>query len=468
MDITTDQPVLAPLRRPEFDNYIRSILERELRLTLYGVQVGSSRDDSMRELTEVAASLYEERVLIELIQNAYDGSGEIEEAEILVRIDLQAGKHGTVYVANNGAAFTESDVDAIVNPALSNKRPGQAIGHKGLGFRGVELICDYPRIYSMDGSGRPAARWFDGFCFGFASPEDERTCLDRLGAGSLLERTIGKTHRLQLPVPLPHEQPSDILRFANEGFATVVCLPLRDGPAAARAVDEWEALFNEAAPLVLFLDRVRSLSLECIHADGKVERRYLKRQRKPVLAYPSQPSLSIEEVAVDRHRYLLVRSDVDRDRFLAAVERSLDDRSQLKKWKEWEGQPEVRIAMPITAEAREGKYYAFLPTNKPAPFYGFLDAPFFPNPDRLDISLRLPLNSMLLDAVAETCARLALTFAKQDERSSEFAVAALDAIAWAAERSRLFAAFKAHGTDSKESARFQCFGAGLAKSVLPQ
>jgi len=55
---------------------------------------------------------------------------------------------------------------------------------------------------------------------------------------------------------------------------------------------------------------------------------------------------------------------------------------------------------------------------------------------------------MLLDAVAETCARLALTFA-QDERSSEFSIAALDAVSWQSERSRLFAAFQAHNTNSK-------------------
>src|SRR5262245_625618 len=138
MVIVADQPVLSAFRRAECDDYIRSILDRELGLTLHGVRVGSLRDDSMRELTEVAASLYEERVLTELIQNAYDGSSGTDEAEILVRIDLRSGDHGMVYVANNGTGFTFEDVDAIVNPALSNKRPGRSIGHKGLGFRGVD------------------------------------------------------------------------------------------------------------------------------------------------------------------------------------------------------------------------------------------------------------------------------------------------------------------------------------------
>jgi hypothetical protein len=45
MVIAADQPVLAALRRAEFDDKIRGILERELGLTLHGVRVGSSRDD---------------------------------------------------------------------------------------------------------------------------------------------------------------------------------------------------------------------------------------------------------------------------------------------------------------------------------------------------------------------------------------------------------------------------------------
>jgi hypothetical protein len=449
MDIASDQPVLAPLRRAELDGYLLKILERELGLTLHGVRIGSSRDDSMRELTEVAASLYEERVLTELIQNAYDGSSGTHEAEILVRINLQVGDHGTVYVANNGAGFTEEDVDAIVNPALSSKRPGRSIGHKGLGFRGVELISDYPQVYSMDGPGRQGARWFDGFCFSFARPEDERACLERLKAGDLLDQVVGKTHRLQLPVPIPEQQPLEILRFANKGFTTVVCLPLRDEAAARRAVEEWQSLFNQTAPLVLFLDRVTALSLECIQADGMVERRAMTRQHKRVAGYAQSPLL-LEQVVVDRHRYLLARAEVDKTRFLAAVERAIEDGYPLKKWREWEGQPEVRFAIPFSTEPRQGKYYTFLPTNKDAPFCGFLDAPFFPDADRRDVHLRNPLNSMLLDAVAETCARLSLSFAEQDERTSELANAALDAVSWSTERERLFAGFHSHGIDRED------------------
>jgi hypothetical protein len=154
--------------------YIERILDRELRLTLAGVELGSARDDAMRELTNTAASLYDGRILRELIQNAYDGSG-LEMARILVRLDLTAGEHGILYVANTGQGFTRQDVDSIVNPAQSRKRPGNAIGHKGLGFRSVELISADPQIYSMALGGRDRAPSFDGYCFGFASNEHQGT-----------------------------------------------------------------------------------------------------------------------------------------------------------------------------------------------------------------------------------------------------------------------------------------------------
>jgi sensor histidine kinase regulating citrate/malate metabolism len=116
------------------DAYILSILDRELKLTLAGVELGSQRDRSMRALTRTVATLYEGRILRELIQNAYDGAGDEEGAQILLRLDRSSSDEaGTVDVTNSGSGFGRENVDAIVNPALSSKRPGNSIGHKGSG-----------------------------------------------------------------------------------------------------------------------------------------------------------------------------------------------------------------------------------------------------------------------------------------------------------------------------------------------
>jgi hypothetical protein len=186
--------------------YIDHIFERELKLTLRGVELGSERDDSMRELTETAASLYDGRIIRELIQNAYDGSGDDPKAEILVRLDLSVAPHGVLDVANSGSGFLRADVDSIANPARSRKRPGNAIGHKGLGFRSVTLISDNPQVYS---SRRPCrGQGFDGYCFRFATVEDQLARLMELGSEADARCAAGKADNTYLfPVGTAHKSP---------------------------------------------------------------------------------------------------------------------------------------------------------------------------------------------------------------------------------------------------------------------
>jgi hypothetical protein len=183
----------------DFAGYLEAITVRELRLTLEEIRAGSRRHESMDQLTRQVAGLYAERFLLELVQNAYDGAGPSGSAHIVIRLDYRAGPHGTLYVANGGRGFTPENVDAITNPALSSKHPGQDLGHKGLGFRSVATISDDPQIYSM--SGTETKTRFDGFCFRFARPEDECAVLRRLDGGNEAHLALGKTHRMQLPVP---------------------------------------------------------------------------------------------------------------------------------------------------------------------------------------------------------------------------------------------------------------------------
>lgn len=179
-----------------------SILDRELKLTLTGVELGSQRDKSMRELTRTAATLYEGRILRELIQNAYDGSGQHEGAEVLLRLDVSGDGPGVVEVANTGSGFLVENVDAIVNPALSSKRPGNSIGHKGSGFRSVELVSDDPQIYSVAGTGRPGRTRFDGYCFRFADEQTQTARLRQISSSLRIDEVAGRTNRLQLPLPI--------------------------------------------------------------------------------------------------------------------------------------------------------------------------------------------------------------------------------------------------------------------------
>lgn len=425
-------------------DYVLSILDRELKLTLAGVELGSQRDKSMRELTRTAATLYEGRILRELIQNAYDGSGRHEGADILLRLDLSGGSAGVVDVANTGQGFQRENVDAIVNPALSSKRPGNSIGHKGLGFRSVELVSDDPQIYSSAGGGRPGLAEFDGYCFRFA---DEAAQLERLGEISDSEsiaEASGRTHKLQLPLPIDR-QDETAATFAQSGFASLVRLPLKDELATRRMREELDGLFTSKAPLALFLDRLSKLTIEAIGPDGAVERRTISRTRRRHAELDGLEFLAVDVVITEGRRYLVARREVDRDRFMAAVQAAIDEQFPVEKWLEWEGAPSVSVAFGLDADAPGGPYYAFLPMEQEAPFHGFVDGPFYPDPDRRGLSLANPLNATLLDVAAEMCLSLGEAISSVNATTPDLVNVAVDAIAWRQEARRVFEALDRKG-----------------------
>jgi hypothetical protein len=425
---------LAPLE------YIDHIFERELKLTLRGVELGSERDDSMRELTETAASLYDGRIIRELIQNAYDGSGDDSKAEILVRLDLSVAPHGVLDVANSGSGFSRDDVDSIVNPARSRKRPGNAIGHKGLGFRSVTLISDNPQIYS---SCSPLRRQnFDGYCFRFATVGDQLARLMELGSEADARHAAGKAHSLQLPIPI-RVTPPEVASYA-ENYATLIRLPLTDETAAGNIEAEWQKLFDERAPITLFLGRLSKLTIEKIDAEGKVSRRVLERRPKPAKNLPTIAGLTLAEVESDGRDFLVASRAVDKARFFNAVRRAMAQRYKVEKWLEWEGDPAVSIAIPLGGEGQEGRYYAFLPMEQPTPFNGSIDAPFFPDPNRRAISLSNALNEELVDIAAEICLALLCRAAQANVSRAAEVHAVVDAIGWS-DTGRLFKAMASTG-----------------------
>jgi hypothetical protein len=432
---------LSPALDPALDHnkYVSAIFEREMGVTLHNLLAGSPRDEAMRNLTKEATNLYAKRVVRELIQNAFDGSAGADEPRILLRLNLRQGAHGTLSVANNGQGFTSENVDAVVSPAMSNKTPGNFIGHKGLGFRSVELLSDNVQIFSMRGHGIASSPSFDGFRFRFALPEDERAWLDSQGEIRHADQIVGRVHRLQLPIALDKFD-DDAASFARAGFATLVRLPLRNADAAARAAEELRMLFDEKAPITLFLDRLQSLTIERIDADGKSETRVLNRRAKPVVVGHRGRTLTLDEVVVDRHRFLLGRMDVDDSAFRASVARSVQQRHLVERWLEWKGVPQVSVAFPLSSDARAGSYFAFLPMERPAPFNGCIDAPFYPDADRRDLDLSVSLNAFLLDQAAELCLAIAGTLADAGETAPEFVGAAVDALSWTNERDRVFEA----------------------------
>ncbi|MBB4326556.1 sacsin N-terminal ATP-binding-like domain-containing protein [Rhizobium leguminosarum] len=412
--------------------FVASIFDREMDVTLRNSQAGSKRDDAMRELTKQAANLYSKRILRELIQNAFDAAAQSPEPRILLKYDQSEG-FGTLYVANTGSGFTEDNVVAITNPALSNKLPGNFIGHKGLGFRSVELLSQDVQIYSKHDQ---ASNVFDGFCFRFANPSDEEAWLADHGESVFASSVVGRAHRLQLPVPI-QDDPHDIPPFAAAGFSTVVRLKLKDQLAGERVIEEISGLINESAPLVLFLEHLHSLTIEHVLKSGEVLRKVFTRASKNRRSSAFGQSMTVEEITVDKRRFLLARMAADEKAFKASVQAAVDRSDPVEKWLEWKGAPVVSIALPLSQDAKAGFFFAFLPMETRAPFNGCLDAPFHPDADRKGLSLDNPLNSYLLDCIADLSLALARTISSSDEPAAELAAAAVDCVAWFSDSQRM-------------------------------
>lgn len=81
-----------------------------------------------KSLSEHVAADYRGRCLIELIQNGYDAHPpERNDGEIEVLL-ADEGPFGTLYVANRGLPFSETQVEALSRIGRSSKPPGEAIG----------------------------------------------------------------------------------------------------------------------------------------------------------------------------------------------------------------------------------------------------------------------------------------------------------------------------------------------------
>lgn len=177
--------------------------------------------ESLKSVSEDTAQEYEGRTILELVQNGHDALGQATPGRIAV-LAVTREDGGVLYVANEGAVFAEENFRAITELALSSKAAGEGIGNKGLGFRSVLQLTDWPEIYSKSS---PASPVFDGYCFRFARPEDVRTLVED---PALAARVIEDISPLALPVPADVNDPV-LKELAEDGYSTVVRLPLRDG-----------------------------------------------------------------------------------------------------------------------------------------------------------------------------------------------------------------------------------------------
>lgn len=366
---------------------------------------------SLTALTSQLSQEYEDRFLVELIQNAYDAHKPgTRDGRVYVRLD-ESGDEAVLYVANTGRPFSEANFDALTNVAQSSKPPGEGIGNKGVGFRSVLQVCESPEIYSCDPNGSTSST-FDGFCFGFATATQIRDMVSSDAEYDVVSRDFS---RYLLPVVADPADPYLVI-MRSLGMATVVRLPLASERAVELARVQVAQLLEPTPPIALFLDRLASITVEHVGGDGRrvdadedgepplVERRVDE------IAVPTD-GLSLHKVHTVGKQFLVATQGLAGEQVRAVVEEGIAKGELDRSWAAWDSDVEVSLAVPLDDEP-DGSWpstYTYLPMRVPSPVFAHLHAPFHTKLARLDLKEDSHFNSYLIrTAVALAAAAVQL------------------------------------------------------------
>ena len=91
------------------------------------------------QLEGYISETYSDRSFVELLQNADDAGA----SKFAVHLS-----ESQIICANDGRPFSESDLRSICRSGASNKKKGETIGYRGIGFKSVAALADRVKIIS--------------------------------------------------------------------------------------------------------------------------------------------------------------------------------------------------------------------------------------------------------------------------------------------------------------------------------
>jgi hypothetical protein len=355
----------------------------------------SSIHESARNLSQNVSDDYGNRFLVELIQNAHDAHpAGSPDGQIAVVFAPDECDFGCLYVANRGNGFSEQNFRALTNIALSNKPVNESIGNKGLGFRSVLQICQWPEIYSVSEHGPKGE--FDGYCFRFADTADLERFIEAPNAKMLADEIFQTMPCWYLPVYVA-ERPGLVSRFAEEKYVSVVRLPLDSDKARDLVLEQFDALVSREDPLHLFLDRIACIWLE--RGPGKTE----MLRRDVTERWSLRSDLEVERVAIGVDDYVVARYELNQEIFRRTLNLSIARREVPESWRNWQGAAQVSIAVRLGTSVNSGLMYCFLPLGSEgkAPFAGYINANFYTKMDRRAVNDDVGLNKYFIEIAAQ-------------------------------------------------------------------
>ncbi len=393
--------------------------------------------EGRRSVEEQLSGEYHGRFLIELIQNADDACGHNGEILILIRQTPSP----RIVIFNTGKGFTPENFKSLCTLGLTDKKPEEAIGNKGLGFRSVLEVCEYPFIFSSNPN-RPEDKepCFDGYCFCFAplelrkalqtaagqiipgdgipsmeiagrsfklleasQPEFIGSLKNSLTDQEILARAIKTLPVYEMPLPCKAEDP--LLSWASmRRAATAVSLEIRPGAEgifrkALAELDAYTFLFlRNARYISVYLessgepDRLVEFERNIPRPDDKptIRRGHVKITYHDRQAWAAICGIEPEDLNNESQNWWFYRKPIGRTDFEAALE-GLPER-----WYEIK-QIEIEVAIPLGTENDVGRFAIYLPTQAKTGTGAWVNAPFYGKIDRTGIDWGRPWNFSLLN-----------------------------------------------------------------------
>lgn len=231
---------------PRFD------LEREIEARAHHTSAEHVRTTcSFARAERLLGREYHGRFLIELLQNAADASRSRDRASDRSGVVVRITEGPALLIANHGSPMSaEVVVESLGHIGASTKAEGEAIGHKGIGFKSVLELTLTPEIYS----GLQEAN--HSLSVGF----DPEIAADRIRSATRnWDDMVTGVQGLDpndpyAPVPVlrfPYwveELPQEVAELKERGFDTVVRLPFEERFAErlGRDTDSWLRTVRDA------------------------------------------------------------------------------------------------------------------------------------------------------------------------------------------------------------------------------
>lgn len=298
----------------ELSNYIEQINKKFIKEAL----------DSPNLMTDMAmmekymSESYNDRILIELLQNADDA--------LSTKTMLSYSKN-YVYFSNNGRDFNESDLEAISRSGSSNKKRGDNIGYRGIGFKSSAAISNEIYIISAN------------TIFSFS----KKICASTLNMDEASVPTV------RIPFLIDSEnidkELKDNIKFLNgKGYTTIFAFKTNKHEKISEELDDINGTF------LLFLKNVESFKIDWMNIN--------------------------KEITAERDNSIITLKDMNGTSSWMIVG---DNTIQLG-FKYENG----RI---IPCEKNEAVYHCFLPTFDSLPFCFKVNADFSTDPSRKHLTL---------------------------------------------------------------------------------